>query len=127
MQKGTVGIKVRRRWSWSFFIISLLAVGSTMLCSKCEDHRPDRIHYHRRMEDFDLMMGVTQEMVRDRNAPMSFHLLYSGDVEIFHDEFNPKMTRIVYLSFVLLSSVLLRGPIFTPVACTVSAFLPNGP
>ena len=92
MQKGTIGIKVHRYWSWSFFIISLLIVGSTMLFSECEDHRPNRIHYCHRTEAFDLMMRVTQEMVRDGNAPTSVLLLYSNDFELLHDEFNPRMS-----------------------------------
>ena len=56
------------------------------------------------------MMGMTQEMVRDGKDPMSVHLLYSNDFEVFNDEFNPRMSSAVYLLFVLCRVVEL-GPV----------------
>ena len=111
MRNGTVGFNVRRLWGLYCSIILFHAIGSAMLITKLKDHRPDKVHYLRRTRALGLMMGMTQAMVRDGNAPTSVQLFYSRYFELCYDKLGFRKGRIMYLSLVLhcvLELVLVR-------------------
>ena len=123
MQTRTVGIKNCRRRCWSFLIISLLGVGLTTLGSECKDYCSDRDHYRYRTEAWDIMMGMTQEFLRDGYAPTGVQPLYSSDPEIFQDKLYARIRRSMHLPFVWCSATKL-GLVKSLLCCFLWSVLP---
>ena len=124
MQTRTVGINSCRRRCWSFLIISLLGIVLTTLGSECKDYCSDRDHYRYRTEAWDIIMGMTQEVLRDGYAPTNVQLLYSGDPEISQYKLYTRISRSTHFPFVWYSAAEFN-PVKSLLLCFTRPVLPS--